>query len=138
MSSIVIQILGKDITSIVINYLLPPYKKIFEDKYDNIIQNQSYYFWVKKLFKFIVMYELRIDRIDGNNLMEIYYDLPDRKYNSNFEFLDSNFPQIINFDTYNKTLYVRIRLKEITYSDILQTNNMILITKWKKLKLFKY
>ena len=125
MSSIVIQILGKDITSIVRKYLLPLYKKIFENKYDNIIQNQSCYFWVRKLFKFIVMYELRIDRIDGNSLMEIYYDLPDRKYNSNLEFLDSNFPRTINSDIYQKTLYVRISLKEITYSDILKFGNKI-------------
>ena len=114
MSSIVIQILGKDITSIVRKYLLPKIKNNYIIKEINY---QSYYFNVKRLMgNYKLIEQTPEDKINGMCNLTYCVD-----YNSCI-YLHREFKDLFNL-TFNKhfiDLYHKV--ENLTYSDVLRSN----------------
>jgi hypothetical protein len=125
MSLILIKILGKDITSIVRKYLLPLQNKISNLEFD--IPKQSYYLWTKKTYGNYVQIWSR-----WSNQVEFYFDCHERRMN--YKFLRENFKSNFVHTIYNNRLYVFIKLKNLTYSDVLRSDNKELINEWKRLR----
>jgi hypothetical protein len=137
----IIEILGNDISSIILLYLLPNkqnvkinYDKLSKRQYHNI-SHQYYYFKCKQKYGDYTSLEPYI--IPDDNMYVITY----KRFTWDDE-LFFNGSNIYNFcgeftnEPLSSVIYIcfYIHLSSITYSDILKTNDKDLLNKWVELK----